>query len=141
MVLDLETTPIIGQVASAILDLQGNLMAHSTTIVTPPATTQPAVTPSHHPPDERTTTIRNSVSSSSSTVMDRTTIQVLYQMFLEVGTLQLSSFRRMTVVSSSLHAVAADSTTATTATNSYNIRYIVSRDETNIYIVAQKQAK
>jgi hypothetical protein len=138
MVLDLETTPIIGQVASAILDLQGNLMAHSTTIVTPPATTQPAVT---HSLDESTTTIRNSVSSSSSTVMDRTTIQVLYQMFLEVGTLQLSSFRRMTVVSSSLHAVAADATTATTATNSYNIRYIVSRDETNIYIVAQKQAK
>jgi hypothetical protein len=136
MVLDLETTPIIGQVASAILDLQGNLMAPCT-IVTPPATTQPAV----HPPDESTTTIRNSVSSSSSTVMDRTTIQVLYQMFLEVGTLQLSSFRRMTVVSSSLNAVAADATTATTATNSYNIRYIVSRDETNIYIVAQKQAK
>jgi hypothetical protein len=140
MVLDLETTPIIGQVASAILDLQGNLMAPCT-IVTPPATTQPAITPSLNPHDESTTTIRNSLSSSSSTVMDRTTIQVLYQMFLEVGTLQLSSFRRMTVVSSSLHAVAADSTTATTATNSYNIRYIVSRDETNIYIVAQKQAK
>jgi hypothetical protein len=137
MVLDLETTPIIGQVASAILDLQGNLMAPCTIVVTPPATTQPAV----HPHDESTTTIRNSVSSSSSTVMDRTTIQVLYQMFLEVGTLQLSSFRRMTVVSSSSNAVAADSTTATTATNSYTIRYIVSRDETNIYIVAQKQAK
>jgi hypothetical protein len=89
-VLDLEASPVAGQIGSAVLDLQGNVLG-----------------------DPRS-------------VLDPSALQHLYQMLLEVGSLQLSSFRRMTVASSS-----------NTAPDS--IQYIVSRDETCIYVVALRQ--
>jgi len=80
-VLDLEASPLHGQMASAVLDLQGNLVRGGAL------------------PDAA----------------------MLFEMLSEVGTLPLSSFRRMTVSFPSM-------------------RYIVSRDESHVYIVQTKAA-
>jgi hypothetical protein len=94
--LDLEASPVAGQIGSAVLDLQGNVLSTGT--------------------DHR-----------SSNVLHPSALQRLYQMLLEVGSLQLPSFRRMTVAASN----------APTTPDS-SIRYIVSRDEACIYIIAQR---
>jgi hypothetical protein len=91
LLLNLEASPIEGQVGSAVLDLQGNVVA---------------TTSSHH----------QSIDSAAT--------KLLYQIFLEAGSLHLPSFRRITI-------------SASTANN--DIRYILTRDDAYIYIVAQKQ--
>ena len=92
--LNFEAFPIKDQIASAVLDLHGNLV--STT------------------------------STSKQLMIDTTATKLLYQILLEVGSLHLPSFRRITLSSSSLNT---DS----------SIRYIMTRDDAHIYIVAQKQ--
>ena len=69
--LNLEVSPIQDQIASAVLDLQGNVL----TLTTP---TNPNQT------------------------IDSTATNLLYQIFLEVGSLHLPSFRRITISSASL---------------------------------------
>jgi hypothetical protein len=101
VLLDLEASPIQGQVTSAIMDLQGNLVTKTS-------------------PEQRT--------------LDTTTTKLLYQIFLEVGSLHLPSFRRITISSSSLSM----NITGDTANTDRSIRYILTRDETLIYIVAQE---
>ena len=93
MVLDLETTPIAGQIAFAVLDLKGNVTKQSL----------------------------SQGMNSNNDLFDSVAINLLYQMLGEIGTLQLSSFRKFTVDLSE------------------SIRYIVTRDDNFIYIVAQKR--
>ena len=81
-VLDLEASPLQGQTASAVLDLQGNVVRGGDAL-----------------PDA----------------------VLLFEMLSEVGTLSLTSFRRMTV-------------------SFPTRRYIVSRDETHVYVVQTKVA-
>ena len=105
LLLNLETSPIHDQVASATLDLQGNIVA---------------------------TTMSNNNDPS----IDSTAAQLLYQIFLEVGSLHLTSFRRITISSSSLPL---NHRPAGTGNDTNSIRYILTRDDAHIYIIAQKQ--
>ena len=75
--LDLDASPVQGQLASAVLDLRGNIL-------------------------------RGQLAPSDA--------NLLFQMLVEAGNLQLERFRRLTVTFSS-------------------VRYIVSRDETHVFIV------
>ena len=102
--LNLEASPIQNQVASATLDLQGNVVA---------------------------------TTSSNDQTIDSTATKLLYQIFLEVGTLHLTSFRRITVSASSF--LKNNDANRTTTTGNRTIRYILTRDDAHIYIVAQKQ--
>lgn len=104
--LNLEVSPIQDQVASVILDLQGNMVA---------------------------------TTSTKQLTIDSTATKLLYQIFLEVGSLHLPSFRRITVSSSSLSMNNNNNTSVENADTDSNIRYILTRDDTHIYIVAQKQ--
>jgi hypothetical protein len=104
MALNLETSPINDQIASAVLDLHGNLIAQSKTVNTTAAATETTVG-----------------------MIDARTANILYQIFLEAGLLQISSFRRMTISSSKIAPSLSES-----------VRYIISRDDTHIYVIAQK---
>jgi hypothetical protein len=76
-ILDLEASPVQGQIASAVLDLKGNF-------------------------------VKGQLASSDASL--------LFQIMVEAGSLNLEKFRRLTVTFSS-------------------VRYVVSRDEANVYIV------
>lgn len=95
--LDLEASPVAGQVGSAVLDLQGNVLKASGT-------------------DQRL-----------SSVLDTSALQRLYQILLDVGSMKLPSFRRVIITPASI-----------SASNEALIRYILSRDETFIYVIAQR---
>ena len=82
--IDLEASPVQGQTASAVLDLEGNIVRGG----------------EEQLPDDA---------------------PILFQMLVEVGSLHLKTFRRLTV---SLH----------------DRRYVVSRDERHVYIVQTKVA-
>jgi hypothetical protein len=75
--LDLEASPVQGQLASAVLDLRGNI-------------------------------VRGQLAPADTST--------LFQMLVEAGSLSLEGFRRLTVTFPS-------------------VRYVVSRDETHVYIV------
>ena len=75
--LDLEVSPVQGQIASAVLDLKGNR-------------------------------IKGQLSSGDTTL--------LFQILVEAGSLNLEKFRRLTITYSS-------------------VRYVVSRDESHVYII------
>ena len=79
--IDLETAPVQGQLASAALDLNGRV-------------------------------VRGQLGPEEASL--------IYRMMLELGTLNESSFQRMTVTMQ-------------------NVRYIVARDETHIYIVKTRE--
>lgn len=81
--LDLEENPVPGQIASAILDLEGNL-------------------------------VKGTLSAREASL--------LFQMLVEAGSLQLSDFKRLTV------------------TVSPTIRYVVSRDETHVFVVQTRSS-
>jgi hypothetical protein len=102
--LNLEASPIQDQVASVILDFQGNLVA---------------------------------TTSTKQLTIDSTAVKLLYQIFLEVGSLHLPSFRRITISSSSLSM--NNNTSVENTDTGINFRYILTRDDAHIYIVAQKQ--
>ena len=107
--LNLEVSPIQDQIASAVLDLQGNVLTLTT-------------------------------STNPNQTIDSTATNLLYQIFLEVGSLHLPSFRRITISSASLSgSSSANIVNNNSNTDSNNIRYILTRDDAHIYIVAQKQ--
>ena len=103
MLLNLEASPVPNQIASAVLDLRGDLVVKT---------------------------------STEQFDIDTTATKLLYQVFLEVGSLNLPSFRRITISSSSLPM---NENAGVGNTDTPDIRYILTRDETHIYIVAQKQ--
>ena len=106
--LNLETSPILDQVASAVLDLQGNVVA---------------------------------TTSTQHFIIDTHATKLLYQIFTEVGSLHLPTFRRITISSSSSSSMSVNENNINAETNSSgeSIRYIMTRDDAHIYIVAQKQ--
>ena len=113
VLLNLDASPIKDQVASVVLDLQGNVVTAS------PSTDHPAI--------------------------DSTATKLLYQIFLEAGSLQLPSFRRMVLSSSSSSSSSSSTSSLLMKDNTGtdvavgDIRYILTRDDAYIYIVAQKE--
>ena len=113
VLLNLDASPIKDQVASVVLDLQGNVVTAS------PSTDHPAI--------------------------DSTATKLLYQIFLEAGSLRLPSFRRMVLSSSSSSSSSSSTSSLLMKDNTGtdvavgDIRYILTRDDAYIYIVAQKE--
>lgn len=124
--LDLETSPIIGQQSFAILDLNGNVVRRS----------------SNSSGQQSSSSLESTANNTKLLLLSDNDILILFQMFLEIG--NLSSFQKEEKIdNNNADASSGDGgggfrRFTVTFPSTPSVRYIVSRDQGHVYIVQTK---